>query len=118
MLNSGNCFFTTLWFCIRSLYSRSFKSGRAFLCPGCALHGLLPGKHDLAWPCAEPQAMTSRFVVSLPLKCCILIRMEVVKWEKEGRGWDSGMEHCSWGRSTAWPVMLAGLPSRDFHRCT
>lgn len=80
MLNSGNRFFKRLSFFIRSLYSRSCKSGRASLRLGCAFH-VLPGKHDQAWPRAEPRAMTA---CTSPMKICCIFAIEMLYPDQDG----------------------------------
>lgn len=89
MLNSGNCFFATLSFLIRALHSRASNLG------GGLSAGHVPPKsfclqNKTEWghlPSLEQGQLAPRpfrFAVSLPLKCCVLVRTGVVSQEQDG----------------------------------
>lgn len=123
MLNSGYRLFIMLWFLSGLFTAAASKLGKhlcscdvpfVFSCP----ENMAELGQVLSLERGQLALLPSKSAAALPLKCCVLIRREAAKQEKEGWNWDSGTGALLWGWSTARSMMLAGLPSRDFHWCT
>lgn len=117
MLNSGNHFFMMLSLFPSSLYSRSFQTGRMFLCLDLPfVSSCLENKAGLGHVLSLEQGQLSRICCIFAIK--IPIRMGAVKQEREGWEMDLGSRHArtplgaapSSGRGVCW------CPQPDFCR--